>query len=370
MKVCIDCTPLLVRSAGVKMYLFHLVRHLAQTAENNELALFPFFSLPPVLRHDVSALGWGATMARVLLATRLAGSWNPVFRASTGGAKLFHASNLVRGVPQGAHLTTTVHDLTALLAPELHRPQTVQADKAFFSRIVCRASQIIAVSNNTKNDLVTRLKIQDSRVTVIYPGVRDEYFQGDSADGSVIRTRYALTRPYMLFVGTIEPRKNLGRLLDAYSAMKAEVRAAHDLVVVGMQGWRDERTLQRLRGGIPGVVRLGYVPEEDMPAIMAGASLFVFPSLYEGFGFPAAEAMAAGVPVLTSNAGSLPEVVGDAACCVDPLSVAEIQSAMERLLTSPTERRDMSIRGLNRAQKYSWQESARQTWKLFERLAG
>jgi glycosyltransferase involved in cell wall biosynthesis len=182
--------------------------------------------------------------------------------------------------------------------------------------------------------------------------------------------RYGLTQPYMLFIGTIEPRKNLSRLLDAYSAMKADVRAGYSLVVVGMRGWRAEKTLHRLRGGIPGVVWLGYVAEQDMPAIMAGASLLVLPSLYEGFGFPVAEAMAAGVPVLTSTSGSLPEVVGDAACCVDPMSAAAIQSAMERLLTSPEERRGMSRRGLKQAQKYTWQESARQSWAFFERAIG
>jgi glycosyltransferase involved in cell wall biosynthesis len=352
------------------MYLYHLIKHLAATADNNEIVLFPFFNLPPVLRHPESSLGWTATIARALLSTRLAGSWNPVFRASVDGAQLFHASNLVRAMPSGAVLTTTVHDLTALCTPELHRPQTVHADKAFFSRIVSRASQIIAISNNTKNDLIKYLKIDDARITVIYPGVRDEYFVGDPANGSTIRMTYGLTQPYILFVGTIEPRKNLSRLLDAYSALKADVRTNYSLVVIGMQGWRDEGTLRRLKGGTPGVTWLGYVAEEDMPAIMAGASLFVFPSLYEGFGFPVAEAMAAGVPVLTSTSGSLPEVVGDAACCVDPMSVAEIQSAMERLLTSPEERRGMSLRGRKQAQKYSWQDSARRTWGFFEKAVG
>ena len=370
MKVSIDCTPLLARSAGVKAYLYHLVRHLAETAENNELALFPFLSLPREVRHDASALGWSSTIARALLATWLAGEWNPVFRAAVDGARIFHASNLVRAVPSGACLTTTVHDLTALRTPELHTPQTVQADNIFFSRIVRRANHIITVSNNTKNDLVTKLNIPDSRITVIYPGVREEYFQGDPAQGATIRTKYSLTRPYMLFAGTIEPRKNLARILDAYCGMKADVRHNFELVLVGMQGWRDEHTLQRLRDGIPGVVRLGYVPEDDMPAIVAGATLLVFPSLYEGFGFPAVEAMAAGVPVLTSTAGSLPEVAGDAACCVDPLSVAAIQTAMERLLTSPAERQAMSGRGLKQARKYSWRDTALQTWALFESLAG
>jgi alpha-1,3-rhamnosyl/mannosyltransferase len=133
-----------------------------------------------------------------------------------------------------------------------------------------------------------------------------------------------------------------------------------------MPGWLDRATRARVRSGADGIRSLGYVAERDMPAIMAGATVFAYPSLYEGFGFPVVEAMAAGVPVLTASAGSLPEIAGDAACYVDPLSVTEIRTALERLLTSPEERRGMIQRGSKQARRYSWRESALKTWAFFE----
>ena len=140
-------------------------------------------------------------------------------------------------------------------------------------------------------------------------------------------------------------------------------------MLVGMPGWLDAPTRARVLDGAEGVRCLGYVAEEEMPAIMAGATLFAYPSLYEGFGFPVAEAMAAGVPVLTSAAGSLPEVAGDAACYVDPLSVDDIRTAMERLLTSPAGAAGMIGRGLKQAQRYTWEKCARETWAVFEEAA-
>ncbi|MGD0579308.1 MAG: glycosyltransferase family 1 protein [Bryobacteraceae bacterium] len=366
MRICLDCTPFLVRSAGVKSYLYYLEKYLRATAEGHEVFCFPFLDHPGNLRHDSSTLGRLGTLARAAFATRLNGAWNPVSKWATRGADLFHASNLVRYAPDRIALTTTVHDLTTFRLPALHTPQTIEADRAFFSRIVSRARRVIAVSNNTKQDLMAALHIPDSRIRVIYSGVREEYFRGDPEHGAAIRGKYGLARPYILFAGTLEPRKNLGRLLDAYAGMRPSLREEFELVLVGMPGWLDAQTRARVRHGSEGVRWLGYVPEEDMPAIMAGATLFAYPSLYEGFGFPVAEAMAAGVPVLASAAGSLPEVAGDAACYVDPMSMDEIRTALERLLTSPEERRGMIQRGSRQAQRYDWQECARQTWAFFE----
>jgi glycosyltransferase involved in cell wall biosynthesis len=304
-----------------------------------------------------------------VFANRLTGAWNPISKWATHRADLFHASNLVRDVPAKIILTTTVHDLTSFRLPALHMPRTIRADRAFFTRIVSRARQVIAVSNCTKRDLMTEFRLPDSRITVIYSGVREEYFRGDPPDGAATRARYGLVRPYILFVGTLEPRKNLARLLDAYAGMRAEFQREFELVVVGMRGWLDKETAARLRGGSGGVRWLGYVAEGDMPAIMAGATLLAYPSLYEGFGFPVVEAMAAGVPVLTAAAGSLPEVAGDAACYVDPLSVTEIRTALERLLTSPEGRHAMIERGSRQARRYTWPECARKTWAFFEEAA-
>ncbi|MGO9240071.1 MAG: glycosyltransferase family 4 protein [Bryobacteraceae bacterium] len=369
MRICVDCTPFLVRSAGVKSYLYYLVKYLRATAGPHEILCFPFLDQPGSLRHDASTRGRLESLARAGFATRLNGPWNPISRWATRGADLFHASNLVRAMPRRIPLTTTVHDLTAFRLPALHTAQTIAADKAFFSGIVSRARQVIAVSNNTKRDLMEALGLPDSRITVIYSGVREEFFRGDPPAGPKIRAQYGLLRPYVLFAGTLEPRKNLARLLDAWAAMRASLREQYDLVLAGMPGWLDAPTRARIRGGSAGVRCLGYVAEDELPAIMAGATLFAYPSLYEGFGFPVAEAMAAGVPVLSSAAGSLPEVAGDAACYVDPLSVDDIRTALERLLTSPQERHAMIQRGSRQAQRYTWEKCARETWAVFEEAA-
>ena len=179
---------------------------------------------------------------------------------------------------------------------------------------------------------------------------------------------YRLHKPYILFVGTVEPRKNLDTLLDAYEQLPRSVREEVDLIAVGPIGWAAGSTVQRLASGKPGIRHLGYVPESDLPAITGGAAIFVYPSLYEGFGFPVAQAMAAGVPVITSNVSSLPEVARDAAILVDPRSVTELRDAMVRLLTSSDLQKQLAVKGIEISKEYTWQVAARKSADFFNRL--
>jgi alpha-1,3-rhamnosyl/mannosyltransferase len=169
-------------------------------------------------------------------------------------------------------------------------------------------------------------------------------------------------------VGTIEPRKNLDLLLDVWQTLAASVREPFDLVIAGPEGWQSTATLARLRAPAPCVRYLSYVPEPDLPGITAGATVFVYPSLYEGFGFPVAQAMAAGVPVITSNLSSLPEVTGGAAELIDPRSPAELRAALDRLLTSPATRARLAAAGKIQAQRFQWDHCARQTLDFFSDL--
>src|SRR5438128_122113 len=200
--------------------------------------------------------------------------------------------------------------------------------------LLLRAAGLIAISESTKADTIRVLGLASERIEVIYPGVSDAFFGARPT---------ARKKPYILFVGTIEPRKNVDVLLDAYAALP--MRAEYDLVVAGPVGWADTSTVRRLRSGIAGVNYVGYVPEQELPGLTAGATVFVYPSLYEGFGLPVAQAMAAGAPVITSNVSSLPEVGGDSTILVDPQSPAELTSALQRLLLSPELRSQMSISG-------------------------
>ena len=171
--------------------------------------------------------------------------------------------------------------------------------------------------------------------------------------------------PYVLFVGTLEPRKNLDRLLEAWWQLK--YRDEFELVVAGPVGWAAPETLARVNEHAR---CLGYVPERDLPSLTYYATVFAYPSLYEGFGFPVAQAMACGVPVLTSNTSCLPEISGDGALHVDPKSPAEIRAGLERLLESETLRREVGANGKRLAERYRWERCAAESWRFFERVAG
>jgi alpha-1,3-rhamnosyl/mannosyltransferase len=369
MRVVIDATPLLVRSAGVKTYLYHWIAALRRFQSGLDLGLYPRLDRFGPLRHGGSVLPPLATWTRFALLglARLGGGQAAGWIA--GRADLFHASNLTHSAPRGARLTGTLHDLTTLLMPELHAAANVRADRHFLSWISGQAGRLIAVSRHTLEDAVRLLRFDPERMEVIYPGVAESFFDNPERRTAEVRRRLGLGRPYALFVGTIEPRKNLDRLLEAWAGLKRSLREEFDLVVAGPPGWSSESTLARL-GAAPGVRYLGYVPESELPPLTAGAAVFLYPSLYEGFGLPVAQAMACGVPVVASGVSALPEVVGEAGLLVDPQSVAEIRAAVERLLLSPSLRAGLAVRARQRAACFRWERAAAASVSFFERAAG
>jgi len=181
-----------------------------------------------------------------------------------------------------------------------------------------------------------------------------------------VQALFDIPSEFILFVSTIEPRKNVDTLLDAYAALAPSLREEFDLVLAGPAGWAQPETIARLRE----VRYLGYVPEADLAPLTAAATVFVYPSLYEGFGFPVAQAMAAGAPVVTSNVSSLPEVAGDAALLVDPRSTSELRDALARLLLSPDLRKELAARGRVRARELTWERCAEKSLRFFEKVAG
>ena len=349
MRVTIDATSALLRSAGVKSYIYHWVRHLRRHAKppQDEICAFPFLNDFGGLDHESSMLSLAQTLPRLALLHFVNVRGNPALDRILRGSDIFHASNQVRRAPKGVKLTATLHDLTCWLMPQVHTAANVRADASFAEQILKRADGLIAVSENTRQDAIRLLKIAPDRIETIYSGVPEEYFDALPSPRP---------KPYVLYVGTIEPRKNLDQLLDAWKRLAADVREQYDLVIAGPQGWNSEKTSARIRAES---IYLGYVPEADMPGLVAGATAFVYPSLYEGFGFPVAQAMAAGVPVLTSNTSCLPEVTGEAAVLVDPRSAHEIANGLMRLLTSQTMRDQFAVRGRARAQQFRWRPARR-----------
>ena len=365
MRVVIDAVPLLIRSAGVKNYLYYWIEHLRRTAGSHICDTFPRLDLLGPLRHDVSIAAPLRTISGLAALATANYTRLPVFDIACRGADVFHASNLQRHPPRKLRLTTTLHDVTSWLMPELHPAANRRADAAH-AELLRRSDGVIAVSASTRDDAVRTLGLAPERIEVIHSGIADGFFSVDAAAIKSVRSRYKLDRTFALFIGTIEPRKNLDGLIDAWQALPESVREEFDLVIAGPLGWAPPETAARVRERH----YLGYIPEADLAPLTASASVFVYPSLYEGFGFPVAQAMAAGVPVVTSNVSSLPEVTGDAAILVDPRSQMELRDALLRVLTSPPLRGELANRGRTRAEQFRWEKCATQSWKFFERIAG
>ncbi|MGC9969669.1 MAG: glycosyltransferase family 1 protein [Bryobacteraceae bacterium] len=370
MRIMLDATSLLLRGAGVKTYMYYWIRSLQRSATQDLIRLFPFFGGLTDLDHESSSIGRWRTTLGALVVHFSNIKWNPVVEVVGCAADVFHASQHLRNPPHLAtRLTATIYDMTCWLMPEVHVPANVAATRRYGERVLRRATACIAISEQSKKDAVEILKLPADRIDVIYPGVAEEFFTVEQAEAQAVAKRHRLDKPYLLYVGTIEPRKNVDRLLDAYRSIYEPVRKAHELVIVGPLGWCSEATRDRLRAPEPGIRYLGYVSEDDLPGLTAGATAFVFPSLYEGFGLPLVQAMACGVPAITSRGSSLGEVAGEDAILVDPRNTDAIAAAMQRLALSPSLREDLGQRGRLRAASFRWERNAQQSLAFFHKLA-
>lgn len=363
MRVVIDAVPLLVRSAGVKNYLYYWIQHLRKAAGADAIRTFPPLGELGPLTHQRSVAGWWPTFAGLASLALTNHLGMAAAGRSARGADIFHISSLFRNPPRHGRLTATIHDMTCWLMPELHPQANIRADRSF-AEILKRANAVIAVSQSTKDDAVRVLGLAPGKITVIHSGVSDAFFDVSTDAVTRVKERYQLGRPFVLFVGTIEPRKNIDTLLDAYTALGPSLREEFELVIAGPAGWAQQETIARLKGAR----YLGYVPEPDLAPLTAAASVFAYPSLYEGFGFPVAQAMAAGIPVITSNVSSLPEVTGDAALLVDPRSPGELRNALTRLLLSPDLRAERGERGRSHAREFRWDVCAAKSLLFFEEV--
>lgn len=367
MRVAIDATPLLVRSAGVKNYLYYWIRAL-QRAAPGEIRTFPPLDLDRPLRHDASMSGSFTTFLGLGALALSNYARVPLLDWLARGAVVFHATNLVRNPPRRLRLTSTIHDMTSWTMPEFHSAATRRADEAA-ALLLRRADRLIAVSDSTKRDAVRILNLPPDRIDVIHSGIADAFFDVPPARIEEVRARYRLNRPFVLSLGVIEPRKNIPTLLDAFASLPASLRDEFELVLAGPMGWADPSTAARVRAGT--VARyFGYVAESDLAPLTAAAAIFAYPSLYEGFGFPLAQAMAAGVPSITSNVSSMPEIAGDAALLVDPRSPSELRAALERLMLSPDLRSEISVKARRQSSRFTWQRAAVESLTFFKKVVG
>lgn len=265
----------------------------------------------------------------------------------------------------------TVHDLGYLHFPDAY-PKAMHKYLSWSTEHNARsAAHILADSEATRQDLVKYLSLSASQITVVYPGLRPlcPPPADPSARDSILR-EYGIDGPYILYVGTLQPRKNVERLIEAFAMAKQKARFSEKLVLAGRLGWLPEGILRRLERTGEAVTLAGYVPDEHLPALYAGATLFVLPSLFEGFGMPIVEAMACGAPVLAADGSSLPEVVGDAGVLFDPLDTGALAEALAWLCEHPLFRDELRAKGFERAGRFTWEEAGRRTLAVLDRVAG
>lgn len=253
----------------------------------------------------------------------------------------------------------TLHDLAVLHHPETLTWRVRLSLLPFLEHTVRQAARILTVSHAVANEIAQQWPAAAGRTDVAWNGVAAEFRPASADELAAIRARLGLPERYIFFYGTVEPRKNLDLLLDAWETLRSEDPAAPPLLVAGPDGWGSRRTHRRMeRLAAAGLRRLGHLERADLVAVLQAATIFVFPSLYEGFGLPAAEAMACGVPVMVSNSSSLPEVVGDAGQLFDPEDPAELAGLLREWLDSPELLAAARTRGLERAAGFTWKRSA------------
>ena len=356
-----------VPRTGTENYSLHVTRALLALDDENAYRLY-CNSAPPA---GLFGAAKGATV-RALPAPYLwtHGRLNWELRWNPPHVLFVPAHVVPVGCPCPA--VVTVHDLGYL-----HYPQAHAWAARWYLRLgtwysVRAARKVIAVSAATKADLMARLGVPAEKIVVVPESCPPEFAKPvDPEVGRAVARRYGLAEPYIVFVGTQHPRKNLVRLVEAFARARPRLRTPHRLALIGRPGWRAEEVRGAIRrlGLEQAVLQLGYVDEADLPPLLGAAAALAFPSLYEGFGLPVLEAMASGVPVIASSASSLPEVVGDAGLLVDPHDVDGMAEAMVRLLTDSQLHADLSRRGLERARSFSWERTGRATLRVLREAA-
>jgi len=365
MRVGIDVHAAEQEGSGNCTYIRGLVRALTAIDEKNDYFLYavderhPFYAgLPQRTNIRIRNIGARNPFLRI-----------PFFLAAASihdKLDILHVQYIAPPIHRG-RLTATIHDLGFLRVPSSFSRFFVQRSKILIRGTARRADRIIVGSEYSRQDIVTTYGLPPNRVTVLPYGVDPVFYEAQlPSETELIRRRFGLRFPYILCVGRLNPRKNLPALARAFARFKTIGDRPHQLVIVGKEDFETTRTMEAVRAaGGQDIILTGYVPEADLPALIRGAEIFVYPSLFEGVGLPVMEAMAAGVPVITSATSSMPEIAGSAARLVDPTNEDEITAALAALADNPALREKMSVQGRNRAREFSWEAAARRTLEIY-----
>ncbi len=366
MKIAFNCRSFLKKKrTGIGRYAYHLVKEYKDLNEEDEFFLYtpknlfdskrkdPHIKAPHfIVKRDYFRRGVNATMGKV---------------------DVYHSPcpELLED-PRGYKTIVTVHDLIFKTCPNVHTERTIQMLEKQMDSIVAKADRIICISKSTADDLIKFYKVKEDKIRLIYNGVDKHIFyvlnEAEKQEGKAVLKAKGVEDPFLLFVGTIEPRKNLRGLLEAYKMLKERGDFKGKVVVVGMKGWLSdglEDFINQL-GIQDDVLFLGYVTNAELRYLYNLCTVFLFPSFYEGFGFPIVEAFSCGAAVVTSNVSSPLEIAGDCAITIDPSDPEQMALAVKDLVKDPEKRNELKERGKKRSGLFSFKKTAEETWKVYQ----
>lgn len=369
-----DATAAARQAAGIGRYTRELLRALSTRDDDTNFRLY--YCSGGRLEGHLPKLGSRFRTRSIPVSDRITNAiWHrgrvplPV-QTIIGSFDLFHAPDFTAPPTCGKPVVLTIHDLAFLTVPECAYPSLRDYLQEAVPRAARRATHIIAVSHNTRRDVIDLLRAPEERVTTVYEAVGQNFAPMEASQTTAAVRRLGIHEPYILSTGTLEPRKNYERLLEAFSLTRSR-GLTESLVIAGGKGWLYEPIFEAIRHlHLEQHVHCVRPTDEELVALYSAAQCFVYPSLYEGFGIPPLEALACGAPVICSNRSSLPEVVGDAALLVDPTDIEELSAALERLLGDTALRAELRARGLRRAQSFSWDRAARETLEVYQQVTG
>lgn len=375
MKVALELQPLLKHRTGVGWYTFEIIKRLVEQESGIEYSGFYFNflnrnQLPEELSNVTSKV---CKLMHYRVYQRI---WNyvPISYSSIFGRKadIYHFFNYL--VPPGVKgkVIVTIYDMVFKRFPGTMSNANFKALENNLLKSADRADIIITISENSKNEIVQYLGIDPAKIQIVSPGVDVARYKEDISvsQKEAVKRKYNLPDEYILYLGTLEPRKNVESIIDSFFCLRESYNKDIKLVIAGKKGWGFDTIFQRVESyGLQECVDfIGYVEEVDKPAIYNMAEVFMFPSLYEGFGMPVIEAMAAGVPVITSNNSSLPEAAGDAAKLLDPMDTEAMAAELYNILTNSSMRDEMIKKGLEQSSRFTWENSIEQLVNIYKRI--
>jgi len=385
MKIAINVTPLNVpKRTGIQNYFFNLCKYLPLVDKKNEYIFYAhsyrhYKSLKFTIG-EFALNNFKNTLVKIsrIPAPILSLMWERANILSAeyliGPVDIFHTSEKLNPPLKNAKLIMTIFDITPIKFEAYHKECTIKSYANNLPKVLRKVDMVIAISQCTKNDILEYFGniISEDRIRVV-PLAADEQYRQINDENLIneIKTTYKIYKPYILFVGTLEPRKNITNLIRAYNILPASLKRNYHLVICGKKGWYyDEifETIKELKLEDK-VIFTGYVPDDTIPLLMNGAEVFVYPSFYEGFGLPPLEAMSCGTPVISSNISSIPEVVGDAGILINPKDIEELSDAITRTLNNGDLKRQLISRGLQQAKKFSWEKTAKETLEVYNMVS-